>query len=148
MNFSGDGLNLLVRMDITTTGIGRRFLSLGKIAPTEYKQSVILTSRSRQVLGDKNAFLVNTTGWVTFEDVCSTRINHIARNSTHPFSCLWIGLSGVSKLFSAGIYVVLTPVYSNLHPTIAGHQKIAGLFETWLKNFGIKPQSTWATPLL
>ncbi|KAI0062962.1 hypothetical protein BV25DRAFT_1855253 [Artomyces pyxidatus] len=33
----------------------------------------------------------------------------------------------------------------NNHPDIAGHQKIAGLFENWLKNWGLKPQNHWAT---
>jgi len=60
---------------------------------------------ARHALGDHNTFLVNTTGWVTFQDVFP----------------------------------------DNMHPTVAGHQKIAGLFETWLKNFGVKPQQEWTT---
>ncbi|KAH8115002.1 SGNH hydrolase [Phellopilus nigrolimitatus] len=55
--------------------------------------------------GDDNTYLVNTTGWVSLEDVFP----------------------------------------DNLHPTVAGHEKIAGLFETWLKDFGIEPQESWAT---
>ncbi|KAK0200765.1 SGNH hydrolase-type esterase domain-containing protein [Desarmillaria ectypa] len=36
----------------------------------------------------------------------------------------------------------------NLHPTVAGHQKIAGKFTTWLaNNFGLRPASQWATPV-
>jgi len=63
---------------------------------------------SRLALGDHNSFLVNTTGWVTFQDVFP----------------------------------------DNMHPTVAGHQKIAGLFETWLKNFGVKPQQEWSTSVV
>lgn len=59
----------------------------------------------RHAIGDKNVFLVNTTGWVSWEDV-----------------------------FPA-----------NTHPTEAGHAKIAGLFETWLKTWGLHPESSWAT---
>ena len=34
---------------------------------------------------------------------------------------------------------------SNTHPTEAGHQKIAGLFETWLKDWGLQPEAAWPT---
>ncbi|KAJ7721869.1 SGNH hydrolase-type esterase domain-containing protein [Mycena metata] len=56
--------------------------------------------------GDKNIFLVNTTGWVTYADV-----------------------------FPA-----------NQHPTVLGHQHIATKFQAWLENWGLKPESRWATP--
>jgi len=59
---------------------------------------------SRHSLGDKNVFLVNTTGWVTYEDVFP----------------------------------------DNQHPNVAGHVKIAGLFQAWLENWGLKPQALWA----
>jgi len=52
----------------------------------------------RHELGDGNVFLVNTTGWVDYEDV-----------------------------FAA-----------NMHPTPAGHVKIAGLFEAWLEAWGLR----------
>ncbi|KAL5520329.1 hypothetical protein ACEPAG_9543 [Sanghuangporus baumii] len=55
--------------------------------------------------GDHNTYLVNTTGWVTYDDI----------------------------------------FHDNLHPTVAGHQKIADLFGTWLKDFGIHPQKFWET---
>ncbi|KAI0791093.1 SGNH hydrolase-type esterase domain-containing protein [Abortiporus biennis] len=55
--------------------------------------------QSRHSVGDKNVFLVNTTGWVTWEDV-------------YP---------------------------DNTHPNVAGHQKIAGLFEKWLGDWGLDP---------
>jgi len=32
---------------------------------------------------------------------------------------------------------------SNQHPTVAGHQKIAGLFTEWLDKFGVKGSSAW-----
>ncbi|KAG7443256.1 SGNH hydrolase [Guyanagaster necrorhizus] len=35
----------------------------------------------------------------------------------------------------------------NLHPTVAGHQKIAGEFTTWLANWGLRPAAEWATPV-
>ena len=35
---------------------------------------------------------------------------------------------------------------SNLHPSVAGHVKIAGLFERWLGEWGLEPQGAWATP--
>ncbi|ETW80070.1 hypothetical protein HETIRDRAFT_322385 [Heterobasidion irregulare TC 32-1] len=60
----------------------------------------------RKTLGDHNVFLVNTTGWVTYEDVFP----------------------------------------DNLHPSVAGHVKIAGLFERWLGEWGLEPQGAWATP--
>jgi len=61
---------------------------------------------TRQKSGDKNVFLVNTTGWVTFADVFS----------------------------------------DNLHPSVAGHAKIAGLFEEWLNTWGLQSEAKWATP--
>ncbi|OCH89034.1 hypothetical protein OBBRIDRAFT_794699 [Obba rivulosa] len=62
---------------------------------------------TRHALGDHDTFLVNTTGWVTYEDVFP----------------------------------------DNMHPTIAGHVKIAGLFQQWLENWGLHPESEWATPV-
>ncbi|KAI0318124.1 SGNH hydrolase-type esterase domain-containing protein [Amylostereum chailletii] len=56
--------------------------------------------------GDSNVFLVNTTGWVDFDDVFP----------------------------------------DNMHPTVAGHAKIAGLFESWLQEWGLRPHAQWATP--
>lgn len=35
---------------------------------------------------------------------------------------------------------------SNIHPTVTGHQKIAGLFEQWLEEWGVQPEKEWATP--
>ncbi|KAI0041665.1 hypothetical protein FA95DRAFT_1501133 [Auriscalpium vulgare] len=61
---------------------------------------------SRRALGDHQVFLVNTTGWVTYDDVFP----------------------------------------DNTHPDVDGHQKIAGLFESWLKDWGLQPESKWATP--
>jgi len=60
---------------------------------------------SQKATGDKHIFLVNTTGWVSYEDV-----------------------------FPA-----------NIHPTEAGHAKIAGFFEAWLEKWGLSPQAKWAT---
>ncbi|EIN05193.1 hypothetical protein PUNSTDRAFT_107489 [Punctularia strigosozonata HHB-11173 SS5] len=54
--------------------------------------------KARHDIGDRNVFLVNTTGWVTYEDVFP----------------------------------------GNIHPSVAGHIKIAGLFEKWLENWGLK----------
>ncbi|KAG6908566.1 hypothetical protein DXG01_004124 [Tephrocybe rancida] len=56
-------------------------------------------------LGDKNIHLVDTTGWVTFDDVFP----------------------------------------DNIHPDVPGHAKIAGLFESWLENWGSKAENKWAT---
>jgi len=58
---------------------------------------------ARHALGDRNVFLVDTTGWVTFADVFP----------------------------------------DNQHPNVAGHEKIAGLFEAWLENWGLKPEAQW-----
>ncbi|KAG7443213.1 SGNH hydrolase [Guyanagaster necrorhizus] len=66
-----------------------------------YEQIVVMSN-------DKNIFLVNATGWVSWDDVFP----------------------------------------DNLHPTVAGHQKIAGEFMNWLENRGLKPESQWATPVL
>ncbi|KZT19865.1 hypothetical protein NEOLEDRAFT_926432 [Neolentinus lepideus HHB14362 ss-1] len=57
----------------------------------------------RHASGDENIFLVNTTGWVSWEDVFPT----------------------------------------NQHPTVEGHQKIAGLFETWLETWGLQAGPFW-----
>ncbi|TFK48158.1 hypothetical protein OE88DRAFT_1762098 [Heliocybe sulcata] len=57
----------------------------------------------RHALGDENVFLVNTTGWVSWEDVYPT----------------------------------------NQHPNVEGHQKIAGLFEAWLENWGLRALPFW-----
>ncbi|CCM00131.1 uncharacterized protein FIBRA_02158 [Fibroporia radiculosa] len=35
---------------------------------------------------------------------------------------------------------------SNLHPTVEGHQKVAGYFESWLEEWGLVAEPTWATP--
>ncbi|KII90254.1 hypothetical protein PLICRDRAFT_40459 [Plicaturopsis crispa FD-325 SS-3] len=61
----------------------------------DYQQIV----STRQQQGDQNIYLVDTTGWVTYNDI----------------------------------------FHDNLHPTVAGHIKIAGEFETWLKNWGLEP---------
>ncbi|CAK5266700.1 unnamed protein product [Mycena citricolor] len=66
--------------------------------PGEYEKI-----RCRTEHDDKNIFLVNTTGWVTFADVFP----------------------------------------DNQHPTVAGHAKIAGEFQTWLENWGLHPHSEW-----
>ncbi|KAK0440072.1 hypothetical protein EV421DRAFT_1962947 [Armillaria borealis] len=57
---------------------------------------------------DRNIFLVNTTGWVTWNDVFP----------------------------------------DNQHPNVPGHEKIAGKFMDWLVNWGLRPESRWATPVL
>lgn len=57
----------------------------------------------RRAEGDKNIFLVNTTGWVTFADVFP----------------------------------------DNQHPNVEGHQKIAGLFTSWLAEWGLRPETKW-----
>ncbi|KAI5121486.1 hypothetical protein M0805_003941 [Coniferiporia weirii] len=77
--------------------------SIGYYYPGSYEE--ILSQRLSS--GDSNTFLVNTTGWVTLEDIFP----------------------------------------DNLHPTVSGHQKIAGLFETWLQEFGIAPEKEWQTAL-
>ncbi|RDX49730.1 SGNH hydrolase [Lentinus brumalis] len=56
--------------------------------------------KERHLVGDKNTFLVNTTGWVAWEDVFP----------------------------------------DNQHPNVPGHQKIAGLFERWLGEWGLQPE--------
>lgn len=56
----------------------------------------IVSERHRA--GDRNTFLVNTTGWVTWDDVFP----------------------------------------DNQHPNVPGHQKIAGLFERWLSEWGLE----------
>jgi len=61
---------------------------------------------ARHAAGDKNVFLVDTTGWVVYADV-----------------------------FPA-----------NQHPNVPGHEKIAGLFATWLTEWGLRPEAAWATP--
>ncbi|EJD04852.1 SGNH hydrolase [Fomitiporia mediterranea MF3/22] len=49
-------------------------------------------------------------------------------------------------LVNATGWVSLEDVFpDNLHPTVSGHQKIAGLFEEWLNIFGIHPQEEWET---
>ncbi|KAH8092168.1 SGNH hydrolase-type esterase domain-containing protein [Cristinia sonorae] len=60
---------------------------------------------ARHALGDRNVFLVDTTGWVTFADVFP----------------------------------------DNQHPNVPGHQKIANLFEAWLKDWGLSPETHWST---
>ncbi|KAF9562852.1 SGNH hydrolase [Agrocybe pediades] len=54
----------------------------------------------RKALGDKNIFLVDTTGWVAWADVFP----------------------------------------DNVHPNVAGHQKIANEFIAWLAKWGLSPQ--------
>ncbi|KAM5540984.1 hypothetical protein V8D89_005295 [Ganoderma adspersum] len=56
----------------------------------------------RHQAGDMNTFLVNTTGWVTWDDIFP----------------------------------------DNQHPNVPGHQKIAGLFEMWLSDWGLRPEAT------
>ncbi|KAI0341190.1 SGNH hydrolase [Trametopsis cervina] len=60
----------------------------------------------RHALGDKHVFLVNTTGWIRWEDVFP----------------------------------------DNTHPTVEGHQRVAGFFEKWLQDWGLEPQAKWSTP--
>ena len=38
------------------------------------------------------------------------------------------------------------PCDSNQHPNVQGHEKIAGLFEKWLRDWGLRPETEWATP--
>ncbi|KAJ7506682.1 SGNH hydrolase-type esterase domain-containing protein [Mycena galericulata] len=35
---------------------------------------------------------------------------------------------------------------ANQHPTVPGHEHIANEFQTWLENWGLKPEDSWATP--
>ncbi|TDL27075.1 SGNH hydrolase [Rickenella mellea] len=78
--------------------------SIGQYYPGAY-QTVVSTI---QAGGDKNIFLVDTTGWVTWADVFPT----------------------------------------NQHPNVPGHAKIAANLEKVLTTWGLKPQRTWATPVL
>ncbi|EIM80236.1 uncharacterized protein STEHIDRAFT_68498 [Stereum hirsutum FP-91666 SS1] len=71
-----------------------------------YNGSYTEIVNERHAVGDKDVFLVNTTGWVSYEDVFP----------------------------------------DNIHPTVEGHQKIAGLFEKWLEGWGLQPEKEWATP--
>ncbi|KAK0457030.1 SGNH hydrolase [Desarmillaria tabescens] len=71
------------------------------------KYEEIVSMRYPTVHNDRNIFLVNTTGWVTFNDVFP----------------------------------------DNLHPNVPGHEKIAGKFIDWLVNWGLRPESRWATPV-
>jgi len=75
--------------------------SISSIYPGLHQQVV----NFRQSHGDRNIFLVDTTGWVQFADVFP----------------------------------------DNQNPNVAGHAKIAGLFESWLHDFGVMPQRSWAT---
>ncbi|KAH9919117.1 SGNH hydrolase-type esterase domain-containing protein [Fomitopsis serialis] len=34
----------------------------------------------------------------------------------------------------------------NIHPNVEGHQKIAGLFQTWLRDWGLQSVPEWLTP--
>ncbi|KAI0799750.1 SGNH hydrolase-type esterase domain-containing protein [Irpex lacteus] len=70
-----------------------------------YTDSYPKIVQERHSLGDKNVFLVNTTGWIRWEDVFP----------------------------------------DNTHPTVEGHQRVAGFFEEWLKKWGLKPQASWPT---
>ncbi|KAI0354180.1 SGNH hydrolase [Trametes cingulata] len=63
--------------------------------------------RERHLSGDRNTFLVNTTGWVSWEDVFP----------------------------------------DNQHPNVAGHEKIASLFENWLEEWGLRPEKPWTTSI-
>ncbi|KAF7352211.1 SGNH-hydro domain-containing protein [Mycena venus] len=76
--------------------------TFGEYFEGQYQKIVDL----RHADGDKNVFLVNTTGWVTFADVFP----------------------------------------ENQHPNIPGHQHIADKFQAWLEDWGLKPESHWATP--
>ncbi|KAF8064371.1 SGNH hydrolase-type esterase domain-containing protein [Lyophyllum atratum] len=60
---------------------------------------------NRVAAGDKNIFLVDTTGWITFADVFP----------------------------------------ENQHPNVLGHAKIAGKFEAWLEDWGLRAAKEWGT---
>ncbi|KAJ7887298.1 SGNH hydrolase-type esterase domain-containing protein [Mycena olivaceomarginata] len=34
----------------------------------------------------------------------------------------------------------------SLHPSVAGHEKIAGLFRAWLEDWGLRPLEAWSNP--
>ncbi|KAI0087532.1 SGNH hydrolase-type esterase domain-containing protein [Irpex rosettiformis] len=70
-----------------------------------YTDSYPKIVQERRTLGDKNVFLVNTTGWIRWEDVFP----------------------------------------DNIHPTVSGHQRVAGFFEDWLKGWGLTPEVSWPT---
>ncbi|KAF8882836.1 SGNH hydrolase-type esterase domain-containing protein [Infundibulicybe gibba] len=77
--------------------------SIGQYFQGQYQIIV----NERVASGDKNIFLVDTTGWVTFADVFP----------------------------------------DNQHPNVPGHAKIAGKFEAWLEDWGLTPETRWATPI-
>jgi hypothetical protein len=79
----------------------------------------------RHAVGDKNVFLVNTTGWVTFADVFPEYVACVVNYTNFR----------------------LTLSCRNQHPNIPGHQHIASKFQTWLENWGLKPENRWATPV-
>ncbi|THH04832.1 hypothetical protein EW145_g5236 [Phellinidium pouzarii] len=81
-----------------------------------YQGSYQEVVNSRHSSGDQNTFLVDTTGWVSYEDVCIFPSPLVSCTNT---ACFWL------------LFPQIFP--DNLHPTIAGHQKIAGLFETWFQ---------------
>jgi len=56
-----------------------------------------------------------------------------------------LGDSNVFLVNTTG-WVTFADVFpDNVHPNVAGHQKIANLFGAWLENWGLKPEAKWAS---
>ncbi|KIJ61724.1 hypothetical protein HYDPIDRAFT_31055 [Hydnomerulius pinastri MD-312] len=50
-------------------------------------------------------------------------------------------------LVNATGWIDYSDVYpANLHPTVEGHEKVTGYLTSWLENWGLTAESSWATP--
>ena len=78
---------------------------------------------SRKAAGDRNIYFIDTTGWVTWDDVFPEYVNLVSFHSD-------VGPNICS---------------SNQHPSNAGHKKVAGLLEDWLKKWGLRAVDRWAS---
>ena len=68
---SGAGLQQMVASITTIQGAMKGLSMRGQyilVLPGPIRQDVLLIT-SRHAIGDENVFLVNTTGWVSWEDV-------------------------------------------------------------------------------